>query len=312
VSRHRTAQRGIALLTALMILALAALFAFSLLAQSQLALDRAGGNQRSAQSRALAQGLFDYALIALVQDRDQGGATDHRGEPWAQPLPAFPVPQGQLTGRLEDLDGRLDLNGFADSKRVAFTRNTLTRLLQILGRDPRLAARIEDAIDADDTDSGGGEDVDFLGARPSTRAPNRALTHLSELRAIPGMGASDWAALSPFVCVLPAIPAGTTERGLNINTARWQLLQSLDASIDEGLAKKIYSEGKANFADINSLIVLITQGGGSNLADVQPFLVTRSSFFLARARIRLELVDYSYVALIDRNEGVLWRAQSPE
>jgi type II secretory pathway component PulK len=114
------------------------------------------------------------------------------------------------------------------------------------------------------------------------------------------------------VCVLPAIPAGTTERGLNINTARWQLLQSLDASIDEGLAKKIYSEGKANFADINSLIVLITQGGGSNLADVQPFLVTRSSFFLARARIRLELVDYSYVALIDRNEGVLWRAQSPE
>ncbi len=73
------AQRGVALLTALMILALAALLAYALMQQGTVALDRAAGAQRAAQARALADGLFDYALIALLRD-SEGAPSDSRAE----------------------------------------------------------------------------------------------------------------------------------------------------------------------------------------------------------------------------------------
>ena len=301
----RSAQRGIALLTALMILALAALLAYALMQQGTIALDRAAGAQRAAQARGLADGLFDYALIALLRDAE-GAQSDSRAEQWAQPLPPLPVPQGLVTGRMEDLNGRINLNGFAgDASQVAVTQQLLTRLLEILKLNPQIAGRIQDAIDADDSNSGGGEDVDFMSQRPSSRAPNRPLQQVSELRHLPGLSAQDYATLSRYVCTIDKNAL------LNINTAEVPVLMSLDPGISEDLAKKLWRDGQANYASRSDLVVEIARSGGPpNLPSVEPFLGVKSTHFIAHARIKLEGVEYRYSAQLDRvRYEVVWRMQ---
>ena len=299
-------QRGVALLTALMILALAALLAYGLMQQGTVALDRAAGAQRGAQARALANGLFDYALIGLLRDAADG-PIDSRAEEWAKPLPPLPVPQGVVTGRLEDLNGRLNLNGFAgNALQVEFTLNTLTRLLEILKLDPQIAGRIQDAIDPDDSNSAGGEDVDFMSRRPASRAPNRALQHFSELRHLPGLSAKDYALLSRHVCTI------SNDAKLNINTAEIPVLMSIDPGISAELAKKLWRDGQANFANSSDFVVEVSRSGGpQNLSQVEPYLGVSSTDFIARARIKLDGVEYRYSAQLLRNNRyeVLWRMQ---
>ena len=299
------AQRGVALLTALMILALAALLAYALMQQGTVALDRAAGAQRAAQARALADGLFDYALIALFRDFE-AGSTDSRSEQWAKPLPPLPVPQGVVTGRMEDLNGRINLNGFAgDASQIAMTQKMLTRLLEILKLNPQIAGRIQDAIDVDDSNSGGGEDVDFMSQRPSSRAPNRALLQVSELRHLPGLSAQDYATLSRYVCTLDK------KAPLNINTAEVPVLMSLDPGISEDLAKKLWRDGQANYPSRSDFVAEIAHSGGpQNLASVEPFLGVISTDFIAHARIKLDGVEYRYSAQLDRRDyKVIWRMQ---
>ena len=300
-----SAQRGVALLTALMILALAALLAYALMQQGTVALDRAAGAQRAAQARALADGLFDYALIALSRDL-AAAPTDSRSEEWAKPLPPLPVPQGLVTGRMEDLNGRINLNGFAgEPRQVEATQKLLTRLLEILKLNPQIAGRIQDAIDPDDSNSAGGEDVDFMSQRPSSRAPNRPLLQVSELRHLPGLSAQDYATLSRYVCAIDK------KAPLNINTAEIPVLMSLDPGISEDLAKKLWRDGQANYTSASDFIAEIASSGGpQSLANLQlgVTLDTRSTDFIAHARIKLDGVEYRYTAQLDRQD-VIWRMQ---
>ena len=305
MNRKFGTQRGVALLTALMILALAALLAYALMQQGTIALDRAAGAQRAAQARALADGLFDYALIGLLRD-SEAGQTDSRAEEWAKPLPPLPVPQGLVTGRMEDLNGRINLNGFTgDSNQVAVTQKLLTRLLEILKLNPQIAGRIQDAIDADDSNIAGGEDVDFMSRRPASRAPNRALQHFSELRYLPGLSAEDYATLSRYVCTIDKTAQ------LNINTAEIPVLMSLDPAISEDLAKKLWRDGQANYANASDFVAELARSGGPvNLASVEPFLGVRSTDFIAHARVKLDGVEYRYSAQLDRRlYQVIWRMQ---
>lgn len=306
ICANRSVQQGVALLTALMILALAALLAYALMQQGTVALDRAAGAQRAAQARALADGLFDYALIALLRDSEVG-PVDTRAEEWAKPLPPLPVAQGVVTGRLEDLNGRINLNGLisGDSNQVAATRKMLTGLLVVLKLNPQIAGRIQDAIDADDGNNGGGEDTDFMSQRPASRAPNRALQHFSELRHLPGLSSEDYLLLSRYVCTIQP------EALLNINTAEIPVLMSLDSGISEELAKKLWHDGQANFASKADFVVEVSHSGGpQNLAQIEPRLGVASTVFLAHARIKLDSVEYRYSAQLDRDGyQIVWRMQ---
>ena len=303
------AQRGVALLTALMILALAALLAYGLMQRGTLALDRAAGAQRSAQARALADGLFDYALIALLRDAD-GAQLDSRAEEWAKPLPPLPVPQGVVTGRLEDLNGRINLNGFAgDSIQVAETQKLLVRLLEVLKLNPQIAGRIQDAIDADDSNTAGGENVDFMSQRPASRAPNRALQHFSELRHLPGLSGKDYALLSRYVCTI------SKDAKLNINTAEIPVLMSIDPGISEELAKKIWRDGQASYTNTSDFVAEIGRSGGPpNLPSIEPYLGVSSTDFIAHARIKLDGVEYRYTAQLLKNNRyeLIWRMQGEQ
>lgn len=220
-------QRGVALITALLIVALAAMLASSLVASQNLSLHRSGNLLALEQAGWYAQGAEAWAGSILKRDRQDNGY-DHPGEPWAKALNYLPVDGGALSGVLVDAQAQFNLNNLIGSKAEA-SQKVLERLLQNLSAvdsfsAPALVQSIRDWMDAD-TEPGfpdGAEDDYYQSQRDlAYRAANRPFTSLSELRLVRGMTPKLFRALSPYLTVLPV------ETPINVNAAPAALLAAL-------------------------------------------------------------------------------------
>ena len=137
--------------------------------------------RRSAKLFALDQ-AFQIALGAEAWAADflkrdlQESQTDHFGETWARPLAAAADRRrGTVEGRLEDMQGRFNLNNlvFTDGTTNAKAVKQLERILAMLEIEPGWATAIADWIDSD-TQPGfpdGAEDTVYTGMNPRTWQP---------------------------------------------------------------------------------------------------------------------------------------------
>ena len=223
---NRRRQRGIALLTAVLAVALAVVLVAALLQAGAMARSRSAHVQRGEQAWQLLGGIEAWALRALRDEEAAQPGVDSFGDAWAQPLPPIEVPGGQVGGRLHERGGCLNLKALwqpQDGHAADLARQRLARLLQVLRLDPNIAAAVRDWIDPDpDPSPGGAEDLQGAGAEPARRAANRPFAHVSELRLVRGVDAQAFAALRPHVCALPD-PAAA----INLNTASAELWMSL-------------------------------------------------------------------------------------
>lgn len=262
---QRHAGRGVALVSALLLVAVVAATAALVSQQTSQRLTRAQQRQDLAQAQASARGALDFGRWVLQQDalKDarQSVPLDTLAEPWAQSLPAFPVEGGQVTGGIRDAQGRINLNN-AGLTHAASDVATLQRLLQQQGVDPTLAGAITDWVDTDDqpTVPGGAEDIDYLSLDPGRRAANRPMADVDELLRVRGFTPQAVAALRPFVTALPEHTA------VNINTAPAEVLAALfGISGDEAVALvKVRSE--APFTGPEDLAARGTPGLKARLA----------------------------------------------
>ena len=88
--------------------------------------------------------------------------------------------------------------------------------------DLRYADLLVDWIDPDSQpEPQGGEDTMYLNCRPP-RPPNTFVTHTSELLALPGFGAENYAKLAPYVTALPV------DQKVNTCTANGQVLDAVE------------------------------------------------------------------------------------
>ena len=94
----RSRQRGVALLVALLVVAIAVILVAALLDRGELALARTRNVLRGEQAEAYALGLDAYAAQVLVATANITGP-DTNASPWATPLPAQEVPGGNGRGR---------------------------------------------------------------------------------------------------------------------------------------------------------------------------------------------------------------------
>ncbi|MFO1493081.1 MAG: type II secretion system minor pseudopilin GspK [Lysobacterales bacterium] len=302
-------QRGVALLVALLIVALAALIATHLFTLTGTSIARQEAQARSLDAVLLAQGLEDYALVILDRDQDLGDGIDTRNDVWARPLPPLPVPGGRVAGALSDLDGRLNVNTLIrNGARDPVAMARLYRLLAALSLKSEIADAIADWIDADSQVQGqGAEDLDYLRADPPYRAANRPMAHISELRLIKGVNAKIYARLAPELSALPI------DTGFNINTASVAGLMSLADGVSEDLAKRLWEGGRAQYRSMTELVDRLTQAGVAlDPASIQDLKVS-SRYFLARADVQLGEHVYRYYSLLQRTPAggrVLQRAQS--
>ncbi|CAD5109763.1 type II secretion system minor pseudopilin GspK [Zestomonas carbonaria] len=249
-------QRGVALITVLLVVAVVTVVCAGLVARQHLSI-RSTANQLSVlQARHYALGgerLAEAVLLRDLREGDPRRPVDHLGEAWARPLASFPLDDGgELRVRIEDPSGRFNLNGLvrqrqADLRAVAQFR----RLLQRLEIEPIYADRLVDWLDGDDEPSGGdgAEDNQYLLAEPPYRAANRSLADVSELRLLLDMREADYRRLLPYVSALP------DDTMLNVNTAGALVLSTLVDGLTPARAMELVAaRGREGYRSVEEFL----------------------------------------------------------
>jgi len=284
-------QSGVALITAMLIVALATILTGTALWDFHL-------DQRRTESLLYSELGFNYALGAeawaartLVEDAEDDDV-DHPGEAWATNLPPLPIEGGTVDGALTDLHGRFNINNLADAdgKTDAEAVSQFERLLTSLDLDRRWAGLLADWIDADINPNfpDGAEDTVYLGQEPPYRPPNRIVTSISEILALPEMDLETFNTLAPHVS---ALPGGTT---ININTATVPVLMSLSDEISASDAARIIEDRPEDgYEDLTELSDVLPE-------EISAPLSVRSQYFRLAVRVNIGSAQLTMYSLLER------------
>ena len=291
--RLRRLNRGVALITAILITALAGSVAAGLAWDSALDMRRTTVLLYRDQALHVAMGAESWLASILRQDLEDS-QTDHLGEIWASDLPGLPIDGGEVFGSVEDLQGRFNLNNLIgqDGRVDEASLEQFRRLLLVLGLDPRLAGIAADWIDADQ-EAGfpdGAEDPIYTGLVPPYRTANQPLSSASELAALEGIDKASLDILLPHVVALP----GRT--GINVNTATGPVLQSLSEDISSQDVERLLAErAETGFADLTTAFSSLVQ------PDVLNQLEETTSYFQLKVIVRIDTVRITYFSLLERS-----------
>lgn len=226
--RHR--QQGIALITAVLVVALAAIASAAMLTSANLAIHRTQTLQETELGWWYASGVEAWSKTLLERDAEQN-QIDSLRDLWAVPVDFLPVDEGAMRGRITDLQSRYNLNNLAVQDNTLYQQQlqVFVRLYTLATETDEFQARavaaaIRDYTDRDSepTGSDGAEDSDYLGLDPPRRVPNRLMDSVSELLAVRGVTPQAYAKLLPHICALPQ-----TGVPINVNTATPLLLTAL-------------------------------------------------------------------------------------
>ncbi len=292
-------QRGVALITAIVLVAIATVIAVHLGTRASLDLRRTAGLLALEQGWHVALGAEAWAAEVLRGDREDSD-TDHLAERWAQPLPPLPVDGGEVRGALEDMQGRFNVNnlltGSGTVNEASLAR--FERLLEQAGAERRWARILADWLDTDTVPGfpEGAEDGTYLAQNPPYRAANGPITSTTEMLALPGMTLEEFARIRPYVA---ALPVGTA---INVCTAKAPLLAAL-------------VEGGTDFGDAEALANNRRDGCFPTLADLQatldpaqyqgllPAISETSNWFRAITAVRIGTSELTLYSLVERNSA---------
>ncbi len=129
-------QRGVALIMAVLIVALATILAVNVTFRGMVDQRRAANLFALDQGFEVALGAEAWAADILRKDA-QDSQTDHFGEIWAKSMAALPIDEGVGTveGRIEDMQGRFNLNNLVFSDGT--TNETAVKQLERMLSDAR-------------------------------------------------------------------------------------------------------------------------------------------------------------------------------
>ncbi|MBT8087393.1 MAG: type II secretion system minor pseudopilin GspK, partial [Gammaproteobacteria bacterium] len=292
-------QSGVALITALLITALAGSVALALSWDN--ALDVRRTMVMLYRDQAIQVAIGSEGWVETILRADQADSeSDHLGEIWATDIPALPIDsqavQGEIYGKIEDLQGRFNLNNLidGDGKVDQPSLEQYERLLAALGLEARLAGITVDWLDSDQTESipYGAEDPLYTGMTPAYRTADQRIVSVTELAALDGMDRASYLLLLPHVTALPE------RTSVNVNTATSEVLQSLGPNISP--------------SDAQGLITLREDGGFVDYATVfaplvdpalQPWISESTSYFQLKAVVQIDTVRVSLFTVLHRDPG---------
>lgn len=231
-------QRGIAVLTAMLVVAIATILAVELLWGTSLDLRRAQNMLERDQAIQIARGM-EILAAELLRDDAENSDFDNLNERWAEEY-GFPFEGGNVVGRLDDMQGRFNLNslinreGNRDERAAAQFRRLIERAgAEIDDVDPAgIVDAVVDWLDPNQLPDGigGAEDGVYTNRTPPHRAANFWMTSPSELLAVAGMTPDLYDALAQL---LSALPPGAEVTAININTASAEVLRSLSEEVSD-------------------------------------------------------------------------------
>ncbi len=229
----RSAQRGVALITVLVIVALITIIAAQITASLLLQERRSANLVQTDQAYQYALGAESLAAAKLQDALKADKEKIHAGQPWNQ-LFTFPIEEnaGVLQARLTDMSTCFNVNALMFTKKKEdrggqnppgdeddqnqLEKNMTTgerlflHLMEQVVPDAEsapitLMSTLRDWIDEDGEAYGsdGAEDYEYMGYEIPYRTGNGPLGALSELRTIKGFDAAVYKKLQPYLCVLP-------------------------------------------------------------------------------------------------------------
>jgi len=293
-------QRGVALITAIVLVAIATVLAVHIGTRASLDIRRTQGLIALDQGWHVALGAEAWAIEVLKEDAEDS-QDDNLTEPWAQPLPPLPVDGGELRGALEDMQGRFNVNNLLaeDGTVNELSIARFERLLTYVGSEPRWARILADWLDTDTVPGfpDGAEDGAYLAQSPSYRAANGPISTVTEMLALPGMTQEEFQRIRPYIA---ALPWGTT---INICTAPAPVLAAL---VDD----------RADFGDIDLLTSNREDGcyPSRGILDdlinddeffgaLDPAISETSNWFRATTAVRIGTSELTLYSLIERNSA---------
>jgi general secretion pathway protein K len=242
-------QRGVALVTALLVVSLATVAAVAMATRQYVDLRRTTNLLHGEQAYAYAIAAESWARVILEYDIENSDI-DIATEDWATALPPIAVEGGFVNGRITDLQGRFNINNLIEDSGAVSASDLayFQQLLAVLDLDQEIATALVDWLDADIDVSlpAGAEDQAYLLEATPYRAANSRMASVSELRLVKGFTPEVMAALLPHVAALPERTA------LNVNTATAALLQALNPALAAtDVAALIEGRGEEGYADKN-------------------------------------------------------------
>jgi general secretion pathway protein K len=298
-------QRGVALITAILIVALIAIVAASLGLGQQIWLRQAQNVSDRAQAEALRRGALDFASVLLLRDAAKGN-TDNLNEIWAQKVPPLPSDVGVIGISITDAQSRFNVNNLLrNGAPSASDIGVFQRLLQTQGLDPTLTEALRDWLDTDTVASpGGAEDTEYLSLPHPYRAANQPLQSVDELRLVRGFTPEVVEKLRPYLIALPeATP-------ININTAPEGVLMALSADLADNVVKQFVAMRQSQpLTDTGQLQSLLPSG-----RPLPPNISVATNYFLVNMDIRVGRLTRRSEALIHRLPGaktteIVWERQ---
>ena len=307
----RMKSRGVALIIALILVALATILATKLTFDGFLERRRAIGVLAAEQALHFGMGAEALAADVLAQDAQNSPSLTTLTGPWAQPTQPLPItpqdnpegePIGTLQGQLEDMQGRFNLNNLAHV--IAGPQGAIQdpqplkqfqQLLQSVGLEPKWAGMARDWIDADDMPGSpdGAEDQIYTSQTPPYRTGNWPMMSPTELMNLPGFGADRYRKIAPFVTALP-----TAMATINVCTASAQVLESLAPNLGEYTPEVLASGRKSGcFPELG---IFKTVVGAQVAAEINTKIDSRSQYFRLTTRVTLGTTEFTLYSLLKR------------
>jgi general secretion pathway protein K len=308
-------QRGVALIIALILVALATILATKLSFDGFLELRRTTGVLAAEQALHFGMGAEALAADALVQDLQTSPANTTLAGPWAQatqPLPITPdnnpegEPIGTMQGALEDMQGRFNLNNLAhlgtDGQEDPLPLQQFQRLLVSVGVEPKWAGLARDWLDQDDVvgNPDGAEDAVYTSQTPPYRTANWPMMSPTELMNLPGFGADRYRKIAPYVTALP-----NANTAINLCTAPALVLESLADGLNGEWSNNpavLSNDRKTScFPDLNTFKNVASSSGGQKALITVP-LDTKSMYFQLTTRVTLGTTEFTLYSLLVRGQ----------
>ena len=314
MKRATHAQRGAALLAAMITVTLVATLAAAALWRQWRGVEVEAAERARVQSAWLLTGALDWSRLILSgdysEDERKRQMVDHLGEPWAVPLAEARLStflaagesssdthrDAYLSGEVTDLQSRLNVMnlvvGDANGRQEAYLR--FQRLFELLNlRNAELALlrdNLQRAADAMKAAAPDGNDAPLL---------PRRFDQLAWL----GLSPESLQVLRPYLTVLPLEGSAATK--VNVNTAPAPVLVAA-LGLNPADAQRLVGERERDF--FKDLADARLQRADTAWAGVN------SSFFEVRGRLRLDdvaLEEVSVVRRTGRNRvSTLWRERA--
>ncbi len=288
-------QRGVAIVTALLLVTLAITIVASLFWQQQVQVRSIENQRLQLQKQWVLRGALDWARLILREDA-RYSAIDDLNEPWAVPLSDTRLDRyvesasirghtgsAVLSGAIQDAQARLNLTGLASRGEVNVAEvRAFERLLVALRQDPGLALAAAQQLAATQRPPGAAGSPRPIG-----------FLQVDDLLAVPGFTPAALVALRNHVVFLPrATP-------VNVNTAPAEVLAArLPAlSLAEATAL-IDTRRNASFRDLNDFAARLP---GRPEPPPPSQVAVATSYFLVNGRVTIGDASLQVQGLVERH-----------